>query len=57
MKELTQLDVQNLLGGNVLRIAQMEINISEAHKTIEQLRAEIKRLNAIAESNTTSREG
>ena len=57
MKELTQLDVQNLLGGNVLRIAQMQISLSEAESTIEKLRAEIQRLNAIAESNTTSREG
>ena len=57
MKELTQLDVQNLLGGNVLRIAQMEISLSEANGTIEKLTAEIERLKAIAESNATSREG
>ncbi len=57
MKELTQLDVQNLLGGNVLRIAQMEVSLSEANIMVEQLRAEIKRLETLAESNTTSRKG
>lgn len=57
MKELTQLDVQNLIGGQVLRIAQMEITAGTANEEIEKLRAEIKRLTTIAESNTTSREG
>ncbi len=55
MKELTQLDVQNLIGGQVLRIAQMEVTAGAANEEIEKLRAEIKRLTAIAEGNATSK--
>ena len=56
-KELTQMDVQNMLGGQVLRIAQMEVSLSEANAEVEKLRAEVKRLETLAESNTSSRKG
>ena len=56
-KELTQTDVQNMLGGQVLRIAQMEIAGNEQAAEIEKLRAEVKRLESLAESNTSSRKG
>ena len=56
-KELTQMDVQNMLGGQVLRIAQMEIAGNEQAAEIEKLRAEVKRLTNGAKGNTTSRKG